>query len=441
MWLLRHLRFAQELAADELAVVAAGCRSEYRHALARMALRADAAWLGGMAQPFGSNRNTVTRRLAMLVAKEGARGPLSRAARASVIGLMLAIGIAASAVRSTAEPPATEAPTPALPAFDLGYLHGGCQGFVAIRPGLLLSRPDMKPIHDSISKSLHALLHGIGVPADRTIPLNEIEQVIGPVELKTLTEAERKKHPSGERFSLSMGITFVRMSRDYDWAGLLRSLPKLMRVTEKKPGVFEMAMPLFGPDPITLRVLDSRTIVGSSASEWEASENRIEITERFSARMIETANQAGMAVVIDNKRAQFTEAVRSRSEVAPLAAALDNPARLAICFHWADRAKASAFLQWDKPNTARERGEAITRDTMAAWHALGKALQESATASSDKKRALVIARSLIAVGAGGPKDEGHAEVKFQAGWPEIIGMMMEGATASVEAVETKSPKD
>lgn len=438
VWLTSRLRLAQEIAADELAAIASGGRECYRRALARMALRQDSAWLGGMAQTFGTNRNSFTRRLAML--SQGNQRPMGRILRCGLLGCVVAVGVIASAVRGTAEPPTAEAPAAAaLPAFDLGYLHGGCEGFIAIRPSLLLSRPDMKPIHDSLSKSLHSILHAMGLPANCTIPLDEIEQMVGPIELKTFTEEEMKRQPNSNRHALTMGIMYVRMTRDYDWAKLLRSLPKIVRVTEKQPGVFEVATPLFGPEPMTVRVLDSRTIVGSSASASEASENRIEIAERFGARMIEQANQSGLAIAIDSKKIQFTEKLKAHPEVGSFVSMLENPSRLAVYLHWSARASATAFAQWDMPEMDKHRADAIIRGTVDAWRQFGKSLSEKSTDEKDKKLADLIAKSTIAVSAGSHRrTEGHAEIKLGVSWPEIFGIVMENATGSVEVKQSKT---
>ena len=217
-WLAARLRFAQELAADQLAAAIAGGRDAYRRSLARMALRQDRMWLPGLAQSFGSNRNTFMGRLSMLQFTDDAK-PLTRAARAALIGAVIAIGLSVSAVRGPAEPPAASAPATGLPAFELGYLPEKVSAFIAIRPSALLGRPDMKPVLDVASEALNSTFIALGLPAN-AISLEDIEQIVGPVEFKTMSEEERKKMPNDEGHSISMGINYVRMKCDFDWPAL-----------------------------------------------------------------------------------------------------------------------------------------------------------------------------------------------------------------------------
>ena len=72
------------------------------------------------------------------------------------------------------------------------------------------------------------------------------------------------------------------------------------------------ALALLGPEPMTVRVLDKRTIVGSDSSEAVAAERRIDVTKRFGSKMLEQVNRAGLAVAVDNTSAKWTDALRER---------------------------------------------------------------------------------------------------------------------------------
>jgi beta-lactamase regulating signal transducer with metallopeptidase domain len=348
-WLAARLRFTQELAADQLAAAIAGGRAAYRRSLARMALRQDRAWLPGLAQSFGSNRNTFLGRLSMLQFTDDAK-PLTRMARVALIGAVAAIGLSVSAVRGPAQSPAASVPAAAQPAFELGYLPEEVTAFLAVRPSALFGRPDMKPVLDIASAAMNSMFTTLGLPAN-AISLEDIEQVVGPVELKTLTEAERKKMPDGEGHSISMGITFIRMKVDFDWPALLHAMPKWISVTDKGDGLFEVRSVLLGPEPMTLRVLDKRTIVGSEASDAVAVERRADITKRFGSKMLEQVNRAGLAVVVDNAGAKWTDSLKDRPESAAVAAILDNPTRLAMCLNWTDTVTGCILGEWASPPT------------------------------------------------------------------------------------------
>src|SRR5581483_2088331 len=145
--LAAKLRLHQELAADALAAAAAGGRATYLRALARMALRQDAALVAGVARPFLSDRGSLLRRVAMLRVTEDGR-PLGRAVRWGLAGLLVAAAVGASAVRGTAQGPAATPPPTAgkLPPLDLSFVPAKADGAVLIRPAALFTRPEMKPV-------------------------------------------------------------------------------------------------------------------------------------------------------------------------------------------------------------------------------------------------------------------------------------------------------
>jgi beta-lactamase regulating signal transducer with metallopeptidase domain len=429
-WLAARLRFAQELAADQLAAAIAGGRAVYRRSLARMALKEDRTWLPGLAQSFGSNRNTFMGRLSMLQFTDDAR-PLTRAARAALMGAVVAIGLSVSAVRGPAEPPAASAAAANRPAFELGYLPEKVDAFIAIRPAALLGRPDMKPVLDVVSAALNSTFTALGLPAN-AISLDDIEQIIGPVELKTLPEEQRKKMPNGEGHSISMGVVFVRMKVDFDWPALLRAMPKWMSVTDKGNGLFEIRSALLGPEPMTLRVLDKRTIVGSDASEAVAADRRADITKRFGSKLLAEVNRAGLAIVVDNSSAKWTDSLKDRPDSAPVAEILDNPARLALCLNLTPTVTGHILGDWASPPTHVAEGR----------HKICRTISEAiktAKPSDDADRRLleVVAEMLDSVKVR--EDGTMVEAAFASSlrWADLPSVFLHRSSATVEVKEDK----
>ena len=146
--------------------------------------------------------------------------PLTRAARAALMGAVVAIGLSVSAVRGPAEPPAASAPAVDRNRLRARLSAGKGQRVHRHSAAWLLGRPDMKPCLRLPPPRSVQCSRCVGLPAN-AISLDDIEQVVGPIELKTLPEEERKKMPNGEGHSISMGIVFIRMKVDFDWPALL----------------------------------------------------------------------------------------------------------------------------------------------------------------------------------------------------------------------------
>jgi beta-lactamase regulating signal transducer with metallopeptidase domain len=338
-WLTGRLRLYQELAADALAAEAAGGRVTYLRALARMALRQDECWAAGMARPLLSDRRTLLRRIAMLRVTEDVR-PLSRAVRWGMAGMLVLTALGASAVRGPAQTP-TEVPVPNgasaadLPPPDLSYVPPSAAGLAAIRPAALLTRPEMKPVVERWQNLWRTTAREAGFGPAFDIPFDGIEQVVVPIELEVYTEEQARKMPNGERHAVIMGLAMIRMTRDHDWPAALRALAPVVSVTEVRPGTFECRTDNTGPIPWTVHVLDRRTLVCSlfpggtvnrnaaGAARWGAAWKQVE--------------QAGLAIVYDNRDGRWTEALTRSPEFAPFATALGRPAHVAFGLHWGER--------------------------------------------------------------------------------------------------------
>ena len=327
-WLAGRLRLHQELAADALAASAAGGRSEYLRSLARMAVRQDAASLAGVARPFLSDRSSLLRRVAMLRVTDDGR-PLGRAMRWGLAAALVAAALGASAVRGPAQPPAIVKPpdgqeTKELPPFDLSYLPSTAAGFMAVRPAALFSRPELKPIVEDLHRQFRAACKSAGLGPAFDIPFEAIEQVVGPLEIKTLSAEERKKNPHGEGHTLTMGLSMIRMNRDFDWPATLKALAPLATVTEVKPGEFECRHPMFGSNPLTARVVDRRTVAFSVPSGEKAGRDANN-AKRWGAAWKEVEG-AAIAQVHDNTDGSWTD----ESDLTTQWGVLHRPAHLAF---------------------------------------------------------------------------------------------------------------
>jgi beta-lactamase regulating signal transducer with metallopeptidase domain len=331
-WLAGRVRLHQELAADAIAAAVAGGRSDYLRALARMALRQDAALVAGAARPFLSDRGSLLRRVAMLRVTDDGR-PLGRMARWGMAGLLVAATFAVSAVRGPAQTPADAKPAggPAggqLPPIDLSYVPPNAVGFVAIRPAALLGRPEMKPIADEWQRLFRAACKSAGLGPSFDIPFDAVEQIVGPFEIKTLSEEERKKNPQGEGHAVMMGLSMIRMTRDFDWPATLKATSPLATVTEIKPGVFECRCPLFGPQPATARVVDRRTLALTLPSGQVP--GRSEDNGARWGAALKTVEGAWFVQVYDNAGGRWTESLTKDSKLAARLGGLGRPAHLAL---------------------------------------------------------------------------------------------------------------
>jgi beta-lactamase regulating signal transducer with metallopeptidase domain len=347
-WLAGRLRLDQELAADALAAPVAGGRATYLAALARMALRQERFFAAGVARPFVSDRNSLLRRVSMLRVMDDGR-PLSRAAGWGLVGLLLAAAVGASAVRGTAQPPAGETASPAaaadLPPLDLSCVPASADGVVVVRPAALFGRPELKSVAETWSRLLKA---DMGLDPDFGVALDDIELAVGPFEMRVLTEEERKRNPNGERHSVVMGLTMIRLTPGHDWRAKLKALPGKAGVTEVKPGVFEVRAATFGPLPMTMTVQDPRTLVltlplgpqdtrpGVNGVRWGAAGQAVE--------------RAGLAVLIDNRKGRWTDALTHVSGMAPAVKALGRPTHLAFGLNWGEVVGVTAAADFaDEP--------------------------------------------------------------------------------------------
>lgn len=303
----------------------------------------------------------------MLRVMEDAR-PLSRAVRWGLGIVVVAASLAASAVRGPgqesagATPPAGEAGQD-LPPFDLSYIPPSAAGFMAVRPAALLSRPEMKPVAEHWGRLFRAACRSAGLGPTFDIPFDGIEQVVGPFELKTYTEEERKKNPNGEGHAAIMGLSLIRMNRDFDWPGTLKALAPLATVKEVKPGVFECRGEAFGPQTLTVHVIDRRTLAFSLTESGPVSPRRHPVADRWGPAW--KAVERSVAVqVLDNSDGRWTESMAADPVAAKVLGVLGRPTHLAFGLSGAESVAVTGAADYaEEPTDAAvaSGGEALRR--------------------------------------------------------------------------------
>jgi hypothetical protein len=321
-WLAGRLRLHQELAADAAAARCAGGHGPYLTALARMALRQDTEVRIGPALPFLSGRGTLLRRIATLRVKDDVRRPLSGAGRWAMVALLIGIGVMATALRGPAQPPAP--PADDLPPFDLSYVPPGTDGIVCVRPSALFGQPGMKSVADQWGKQIAQAFVTLGLPQDIEIPLDAIEQVVGPVSLYKYG----KPLPGGQTHGLAMGLSMIRMNRDYDWPALIRTLGQRFPIQDLGDGVYKTRWAGFSADQ-AIKVIDRRTLV-FTWDEKKKSPAAAEPTAVQWGPAWKNTERASVAVALDNRKGRWTKSLEGKPEFAIMLVALGHPAHVVV---------------------------------------------------------------------------------------------------------------
>jgi beta-lactamase regulating signal transducer with metallopeptidase domain len=225
-WLAGRLHLQQELEADALGARHAGGRDPYLRALARMALRQEGRPLAWPAKAFLSGTGTLTRRIHVLQSKVLHPERPQPRARGLALLLLAAAVLGVSALRSPAQPDeepqaAKESPAMAgesLPPFDLSFLPSDSMGAVGFRPAVLLGRPELRPALDVINLGASLMSRGPGMPDGLKVRLEDIEQIV------CTPRVETRKTKKGPQSTFLMGLTMVRMVKDFDWKAHVKKL-------------------------------------------------------------------------------------------------------------------------------------------------------------------------------------------------------------------------
>jgi hypothetical protein len=311
-WLAGRLQLQQELAADALAAPVSGGRGPYLRALSEMALRQHGRLRGWPAPAFLSLPGTLMRRIHMLRTHHGSpERALPRTLRAALIAVLLLTAGAVSTLRTPAGSPRREegpsgrrSPSSAkenhfpqaqeAAAFDLTYLTTDYPGVIALRPGAVLGRPELKKLLPWLNREFRqesTML--VKTKGGLDLPLEEIEQVICPAVIRTDRNA-----PADRRSQLITTLNLVRTVHDFDWKRQLKALaPELEeasyagrvyyrtpKITKNLPFLFLFAKEIcfYIPDGRTLvmlnepalhRILDGQTTQPIWAKDWKQVEH------------------------------------------------------------------------------------------------------------------------------------------------------------------------
>jgi beta-lactamase regulating signal transducer with metallopeptidase domain len=260
-WLASRLHLQQELAADAAAAPLVGGRGIYLRALARMALRQDPRSPAWPARAFLPASGTLMRRIQMLQATEWAvNGPWSATGRAVTAGLLVALALSVSALRSPAGSEVTESDGPPAkaqapvasdhPPFELSYLPPDAIGAFGFRPADTFRQPGMAPYATAWNQYLRHFMDQIGLKPGLVIPIEDIEQVVGYFRL-----LHYPNKPVGQRHAIVAELSLIRMARDFDWIGHLKAqVPGLVEAQAEGHTYYRTPTPRFDhvKDPKTL---------------------------------------------------------------------------------------------------------------------------------------------------------------------------------------------
>jgi hypothetical protein len=152
--------------------------------------------------------------------------PSSRPRRALTLALLVATALGVATLRSPAQmdEPQTTAAAPAksveqLPPFDLSFLPADTLGAVCLRPAVVLGRPELRQALDVINLGFSLMSRGPGMPDGLSVRLEDIEQIVCTPWIKT--DKNKKKGPQS---AFLLGLTMVRMVKDFDWKAQVKKL-------------------------------------------------------------------------------------------------------------------------------------------------------------------------------------------------------------------------
>jgi prepilin-type processing-associated H-X9-DG protein len=259
-WLAARLRLEQELAADAWGARLSGGKPSYLATLARMALRRDGRAITWPARAFLPSHGTFVRRIEMLKNHGPIRHvTLPLAARVSTIAAFAAIGLLIAGLRGPVGELTTLAQDrPIKPAageagsYNLAFLPADARMVVAVRPGGLLGRRDIRMLLDSIH---HGPMGGDRLP----VAPEDVEQLLvfwesGPAEGGPGHGGPMLSHPSG---------FVVRLNKPQDWKALLSKLvgPRLAEARHDGQAYFRLED--HGPMSWGVYAPDDRTVVAA----------------------------------------------------------------------------------------------------------------------------------------------------------------------------------
>jgi hypothetical protein len=220
-WLAARLRLEQELAADAWGACLVGGKQPYLATLAQMAMRRDSRALTWTARAFLPSRGTFVRRIEMLRNTSRIRhAPLPTMARLLTFGVLSALGLGVAGLRGPAASSSALAQSPELAAvsaraavnesYNLAFLPEDAKMVVALRPQVLLERPEARTLLESIKQS-PAFKRALIVPPE------DVEQIL------LFWEGVATAEPGPTLMVPFPSGGVLRTSKPRDWKSLLQN--------------------------------------------------------------------------------------------------------------------------------------------------------------------------------------------------------------------------
>jgi hypothetical protein len=355
----------QELAADALAAPFAGGRGAYLRSLARMALRPQPRYPDVPARLLlSATGSALLRRIDMLQVTDDVR-TTSGWFRGLALGLLLALTLAVSALRTSAEPPpAGLAKSSNVEPFDVRYIGKDAKAVVGIRPSMFLGHPKADALRKQCREGLALFLaEQFGGKVPEGFSLEDIDQFVADAAFTTAGTGE----PGSRSFMLGNGCILCRLRKDVDWTKLITTmLPKLKFTEIKLAGktcllsekIKEPALPF----RICAHALDARTLlVATDQIKLEASLKNGPIEGRDWGAGWKSVNRSAAAVAIDNHDRDFAKRfAKDIEKETQIKALLECPARIAIGFDFDEKMTERLFVDFADEAMARRALGALT---------------------------------------------------------------------------------
>jgi hypothetical protein len=117
------------------------------------------------------------------------------------------------------------------------------------------------------------------------------------------------------------------------------------------------------------------------------------------AGLLAEANLSGLALVIDNKSARWTQMMETQPKFDAVLTALGRPNHMAVCLNWNECVSASFVADWDAPPNDMVKGVSRILDMASTYYVLGYEPPEHAGKPGFRKIRVEVARKDLKVNA------------------------------------------
>ena len=297
----------------------------------------------------------------MLQTKDGQR-PSSRVLHGIVIGSMVILAVAASALRvpahseeqaqegiriatrtgadrAQAQPAAKVAagvPAVRRSSFDLSYLPAAKQGMLGIRPNIIFARPDMQTVTAIIDAAIKRKLSEFGVDEDVEFSIADLEQALGPISVEV-------KDPDGEpgqRGRIMMTLSAVRSEKPLPLKEVLEATAPGTTVTGSESGsVLETPVPAFpriGPMR-RFAMPDDRTVLPGMGVDALENLKQRPVAEQIAAKpwfgLWQQVEQHMFAMLLNNSAVDWNLPLEN-TEYPQVTTLITHSKYLALAYDW-----------------------------------------------------------------------------------------------------------